>query len=936
MRKAAIIAAIAGVALVLAILVVPPLLDVNRYHNLVQSELQKALARPVSFGRMHFSLAPPRLTLENLIILEDPAFGQRPFATIPRFHVMLRTASLWRGRVEVAGMDCENPRLVLERNGHGLWNFASLGQSGSPAAEGAPGISELRISGGEVALSDARANFRGTYRNIGLEVSGFAPGKPFDLQASVKLPGSGSQMLQLEGLAGPLAQNDLLSTPFDGKLQVKEVSLAALQQVLNTEALAGTDAVVSGVTKVRSGQRALSASGSLKLADAKVRGVEIGYPIAAEYDFSQAPGSGVIRIERGTLSLGPTPLSVTGEINTAATPAQLNLAAKTRNASIAELARLSAALGLAFNAGMEVSGRLDADVRATGPATRPQFNGSLSAANLAVKGGGLQQSVRVDDVRLALSPTAIQSNEFTASTGGTRLTGQFTLTNYSTAAPWVQATLRTANAGVAELLAMARAYGMSAAQGMNGTGTLTLNLSVAGPLNNDSALSFSGSGVLQNVSLQTASLAQPLVLPHANLQFSRNSLILDNLAASLAGTNAAGTLTLRNFAAPDIQFALTADKVDVARLQQALAGPATKAQNESAPLANLTGHGTISADSLVYDQLALTAVKAEVALDHGVIRFTPTTASLYKGQQSSAIVVDTRTTPMAVEIKGKLSNVDANALLSAVSPLKETLYGLLAANADTSFRASSSTDIARTLNGTLAMDLSKGRLARVNLMSQLATLGRFLGSPGGPAAQAQPFTDLTQLSGTFNVSNGVARTNNLKAVLVGGSLAGAGLIDLGTQALNLQVTAILDKAMSQQVGGTQIGGFMQTALANQKGELVIPILVSGTLQNPRFAPDVQKLAQMKLQQMLPTAANPAAMTSGILGAILGQQGKTGSGKPKPGLGGILEAITGQQQPSQEPAAPPDKKPTEQQQKPQPPNPVQQLMDLLGGQKKQQQ
>ena len=933
MRKAAIIAAIAGVALVLAILVVPPLLDVNRYHNLVQSELQKALARPVSFGRMHFSLAPPRLTLENLIILEDPAFGQRSFATIPSFHVMLRTASLWRGRAEVAGMDCENPRLLLERNGHGLWNFASLGQAGSPAAKGSPGISELRISGGEVALSDARANFRATYRNIGLDISGFAPGKPFDVQASVKLPGSGSQMLQLEGLAGPLAQNDLLTTPFDGKLQVKEVSLAALQQVLNTEALAGTDAVISGVTRVRSGQRALSASGSLKLTNAKVRGVEIGYPITAEYDFSQAPGSGVIRIERGTLSLGPTPLSVTGEINTAATPAQLNLAVKTRDASIAELARLSAALGLAFNAGMEVSGRLNADVRATGSATRPQFNGSLSAAKLEARGGGLQQPVRADEIRLALSPAAIQSNEFTAASGGTRLTGQFTLTNYSTAAPWFQATLRTANAGVAELLAIARAYGVSAAQGMNGTGSMTLNLSVVGPLNNASALSFSGNGALQNVSLQTASLAQPLVLPHANLQFSRNSLVLENLAASLAGTNAAGTLTLRNFAAPDIQFALTADKVDVARLQQALAGPATKAQNESAPLANLTGHGTVSADSLVYDQLALTAVKAEVTLDHGVIRFTPTTASLYKGQQSSSIVVDTRTTPMAVEIKGKLSNVDANALLSAVSPLKETLYGLLAANADTSFRASSSTDIARTLNGTLAMDLSKGRLARVNLMSQLAALGRFLGAP---AAQAQPFTDLTQLSGTFNVSNGVARTNNLKAVLTGGSLAGAGLIDLGTQALNLQVTAILDRAMSQQVGGTQIGGFMQTALANQKGELVIPILVSGTLQNPRFAPDVQKLAQMKLQQMLPTAANPAAMTSGILGAILGQQGKTGSGKPKPGLGGILEAITGQQQPSQEPAAPPDKKPTEQQQKPQPPNPVQQLMDLLGGQKKQQQ
>src|SRR5207248_3554033 len=69
---------------------------------------------------------------------------------------------------------------------------------------------------------------------------------------------------------------------------------------------------------------------------------------------------------------------------------------------------------------------------------------------------------------------------------------------------------------------------------------------------------------------------------------------------------------------------------------------------------------------------------------------------------------------------------------------------------------------------------------------------------------------------------GIAQTNNLKALIDGGTLAAAGLVNLADQSLNMHVTAVLSKALSQQVGGSQIGGFMNTALANNQGELVLP------------------------------------------------------------------------------------------------------------------
>src|SRR6185369_1180410 len=136
------------------------------------------------------------------------------------------------------------------------------------------------------------------------------------------------------------------------------------------------------------------------------------------------------------------------------------------------------------------------------------------------------------------------------------------------------------------------------------------------------------------------------------------------------------------------------------------------------------------------------------------------------------------------------------------------------------------------------------------------------------AHAVEPFTQLVRMTGNFDISNGVARTNNLKAVIDAGTLAASGIVDLAQQKLNLHLTAVLSQEYSQSVGGTGIGGFLNTALANNKGELVIPVLVTGTFQEPVFAPDLEQVARMKLENLVPDISNPAGFTNGILGQIL--------------------------------------------------------------------
>lgn len=970
MRKAAIVLGIVIALIIIALLAIPSFINVNQFHDKIQAQLQDALGRPVTFGQMHLSLLPLRVQMDNVVIGEDPSFGSGSFASVSRLDTKVALLPLLHKDVQIQSLELRQPKVQLIKNAQGVWNFSTLGKSapqGQPqqqAAKPAPaptpqpapqqpqqqaksggtaGIPQnISITGGQLTYIDQQKNFKGVYDNVDLAVNGFAPGKAFDINAAVHLPGSGNETLALDGHGGPVDQANPANTPFDGKLKLNEVSLSGLEKLMNTQNGAQVAGIATGAMNIKNEGGVLTSDGSVKLDQGVVRGVNIGYPITLDYNIKDAKDE--LTINKGVLHLGATPLNIAGTLNMAPTPMQLNLQVSTKDASIEEAARLASAFGVAFNPGMKVRGRMNADLHAQGAATTPELNGTLSADNLNISGGELKQPVQLSNLSLAMNPREIRSNPFDATTGGTKVAVQFTLTNYASPQPQVQARLTTANANVAELLSIAKAYGVSAANGMNGTGTLNLDVTAQGPVKNASAMTFGGTGALRDASLTMPSLHAPLKVKNADLRFASNSATLQNLNASLGSTNATGAFTVSNFSAPHMQFTLNADKVNVAELQQIMgtAPPAKTAEAHglipaawAAPapaaspnmLANATGSGKVTVANLVYDQLQLQNVNSNVALDHGVIRMSPITAQLYGGQQNGSIVVDTRPTPMDVQVSTNLQHVDANQLLSSTTSLKQTLYGLLAANGNTSFRIAGSQDIARTLNGKLALNLTNGKLAHIDMLNSLAQVAKFTGG----STTNQLFTQIVKLTGTFNVVNGVAQTNDLKAEIPGGSLAAAGIIGLPTNSLDMHLTAVLSKALSQQVGGTSVGGLMQTALANNNGELVIPVLITGTFDSPKVAPDVQAMAQMKLKNMLPTAGNPGALTSGILGAVLGN--KAGQQPQQKGIGGILGAITGQQQQQQNPQNPQNpqsvanpQQPQAGQQQQQPQQPA----DALGG------
>jgi uncharacterized protein involved in outer membrane biogenesis len=912
MRQLAIAIVVIVVFVVGLILALPHLLDVNRYRGQVQAELHRRLNRPVQLGQLSLGLFPLKMKASDVVIQDDPSYHSNvPFAQVAEMDLSIKLFPLLRGKIAVESLEMKRPRIELICNAQGVWNFSTAGNIAIPAAPGQPlpptkqpaasaqsngfTLRELKISDGQIAITDyQKQRPRAVYDHIDVTLRDYAPGKPFSLDLTAHLPGSGSQTVRVTGNGGPINNANLAGTPFQGRVALDEVSLSAAQTFLKNAGLDGTDAVISGSTNLSNANGNLTAEGSLKLEKVAIHGVQVGYPIAADFDLSDDLTNDVLQIRKGAIKLGATPVALNGTITTRSKPAVWDMNGSASSVSLQEAARLAAAFGVVFSPNAKITGQLTANIHAQGPANNLAFTGSVKVRNVEVTGKQMPQPVRVSSVDLTMTPQQIQSDLFTATSGPTSLAVQITVRDYSSTSPNVDAFLKTIDGRVDGLLNIAKAYGAGGVEGMSGSGLVGIDLHASGPIKNPAAMKFRGSGALQEVSLKLPSLTKPIDVRGANLQFSQNSLNLTNLSVSVGSTNASGNLTIANFQAPRLTFALSADKVNVIELEQISAGSSQKAPKKKveaswsivltadatpAPAAKptflqlATGTGTLAIGTMVYEQTVLTKVHSNVTLNRGIIQLNPLTSQIYGGQQSGSVTVDTRPNPMTYAVNAKLNNVDANQLLSSVSPVKDTLYGTLSATTNVTFATPQSGEIVQTLNGTMTMTLVNGKIMKLDLPGELSKIGKFNGvTPKG-------YTAISQLSSTFNMINGVAQTNDLKAALDVGNMTANGAINLVNQDLNLHVTAVLSKSFSQSVGGTAVGGYLNTALANKNGELVLPVIVGGTTNHPKVAPDIQQIAKMKL------------------GGLNG----------KGGLGGLLGAILGKQQQSQQPLANPSQK-----------------------------
>lgn len=118
---------LAILVLLLLVALLPPLIHLNRYGRRIAMSMSESLGRPVHLDNVSLGLLPmPHLTLENVVVSEDPAFGNEPTIRADTVEAYLRLSSLWRRQMEFSRVRFLAPSVNLVRNAEGRWNLEGV------------------------------------------------------------------------------------------------------------------------------------------------------------------------------------------------------------------------------------------------------------------------------------------------------------------------------------------------------------------------------------------------------------------------------------------------------------------------------------------------------------------------------------------------------------------------------------------------------------------------------------------------------------------------------------------------------------------------------------------------------------------------------------------------------------------------------------------
>src|SRR5579863_2844674 len=120
------IAALALTILV-SIIVIPPLVGINRYKARIARAMSNSLGRPVRMSGVELRLLPrPGFVITDLTVNEDQAYGAEPVLHANTVTASIRLFSLWRGRLEISRISVDEASLNLVRTPDGRWNLDTL------------------------------------------------------------------------------------------------------------------------------------------------------------------------------------------------------------------------------------------------------------------------------------------------------------------------------------------------------------------------------------------------------------------------------------------------------------------------------------------------------------------------------------------------------------------------------------------------------------------------------------------------------------------------------------------------------------------------------------------------------------------------------------------------------------------------------------------
>jgi len=281
-------------------------------------------------------------------------------------------------------------------------------------------------------------------------------------------------------------------------------------------------------------------------------------------------------------------------------------------------------------------------------------------------------------------------------------------------------------------------------------------------------------------------------------------------------------------------------------------GPWSDEPIDLAPLTTIDADLTVRADTFIARDIEARDVTMDLDLDNGVLTTQLTNFQLYGGRGRVVATVNANAATPRYRLTADIASLEAQPFLSAAAAF-DRLAGTGALDLDLTATGTSPAQIMNSLSGEGRFDFADGAIVGVNLAQVIRTVQQAIetGSlPSGFAESQQ--TDFTALTGTLDISNGLARNLDLAMLSPLLRVEGTGQVDLGAQAIEYRITPRAVQQLTGQGGDLDLQG------------LAVPIRIRGGFNDVSVGVDFEAVARDLVR------ARAGTLIGGDVGRALGE------------------------------------------------------------------
>lgn len=233
-------------------------------------------------------------------------------------------------------------------------------------------------------------------------------------------------------------------------------------------------------------------------------------------------------------------------------------------------------------------------------------------------------------------------------------------------------------------------------------------------------------------------------------------------------------------------------------------------------LRSIDGQFSLQAASFALQRYRVAAARVDATLASGLLRVSTLQGKVWGGSVDASALADANTG--RVGFKGAASGIDINAALKDVAA-KDWMDGTGRVTMDVEATGRSVNELKSKLQGQMALQLRDGAIKGINLAKSLRQAKAAIGLKQDAVQKASETekTDFSEMSASFQIANGVARSTDLDVKSPFLRLGGEGAVDIGQGRIDYLARATVTGTSKGQDGAD---------LAALKG-LQVPVRLTG-------------------------------------------------------------------------------------------------------------